>query len=225
MTALTIQAAPPYNKRPMSADDAALASAIRRLEERLQRDPASLAFAQLADLYRKVGRARDAVALCREGLARYPQYLTARLILVKALVADEALEAALAELRTLLTTASQDPQVHRLAADVYRRLGRIDTAVEHLETAVRIAPEDREARALLGLLQATPRTGGEGGGLGRVLADETFLTLTFGDLCLQQGLPEEAALVFTRILRKDPDNSRARAGLDAALRARLRRKG
>jgi hypothetical protein len=52
----------------MPVDDATAANAIRRQEERLQRDPTSLAFAQLADLYRKTGRPRDAISLCREGL-------------------------------------------------------------------------------------------------------------------------------------------------------------
>ena len=44
--------------------DDALAAAMRRHEERLARDPSSLAFAQLADLYRKAGRMPEAIALC-----------------------------------------------------------------------------------------------------------------------------------------------------------------
>src|SRR5881409_4431448 len=99
---LTMQTSAPYNRFDMSVDDPALAAAIRRHEERLARDPASLAFAQLADLYRKAGRTRDAVALCRDGLARYPHYTTARLILAKALAADEQLAAALVELNAIL---------------------------------------------------------------------------------------------------------------------------
>src|SRR5439155_1671900 len=85
---LTMQTRAPYNRFDMSVDDPALAAAIRRHEERLARDPASLAFAQLADLYRKAGRTRQAVAVCRNGLLRYPHYTTARLILVKALAAE-----------------------------------------------------------------------------------------------------------------------------------------
>ena len=49
-------------------DDRALAEAIRRHEERLARDPESLAFAQLADLYRKAGRTGDAVGASGTGL-------------------------------------------------------------------------------------------------------------------------------------------------------------
>lgn len=209
----------------MPVDDSAIPSAIRRQEERLARDPASLAFAQLADLYRKAGRTRDAVALCRDGLARYPHYTTARLILAKTLVAEGDLDAALAELRAILEVSPTDVQCHRLAAEVHRRRGHIDEAVTHLETAARLDPGDRESRALLGLLRAATPPSGDAGGLARVLSDDTFATVAFGSLCLEQGCVEEAAQVFTRILRKDPDNRAARESLEAALRGRARRKG
>jgi len=206
-------------------DDPALADAIRRQEERLQRDPGSLAFAQLADLYRKVGRTREAVTLCREGLARYPHYTTARLILAKALASEGTLAEALAETSAILEVAPKDVQAHRLAAELHRRLGRVDRAVVHLETALRLDPADRESRSLLALLRAAAPQGEDLSGLDRVLADDTFATVAFGTLCLEQGCVEEAAQIFTRILRKDPDNRDARAGLETTLRARQRRKG
>src|SRR3989442_14006262 len=118
---LTTETHRPYNRSDMSADDPALDAAIRRHEERLARDPASLAFAQLADLYRKAGRTRDAVALCRDGLARYPHYTTARLILAKALAAAGDLDAAAIELAAILTVSPKDVQCLRLAAEVHRR--------------------------------------------------------------------------------------------------------
>jgi len=205
------------------AEDPALAAAIRRQEERLQRDPASLAFAQLADLYRKAGRTADAITVCREGLARFPHYTTARLILAKAYQADGDAERALTELGAILEVSPRDVQPHRLAAEIHRRCGRLDQAVSHLESAVALDPGDRESRSLLGLLRASGP--GEASGLRRVLADDTFVTLAFGSLCLEQGLVDEAASVFTRLLRKDPDNSEARLRLEQTLRARLRRRG
>jgi len=208
----------------MAADDTALASAIRRQEERLQREPGSLAFAQLADLYRKAGRARDAISLCRDGLLRHPRYATARLILAKALVAEGALAEALAEVRAILELTPGDVPCHRLAAEIHRRSGRIDEAVAHLETVVRLDAGDRESRTLLGLLRATMPTG-EAGGLPRVLRDDTFATVAFGTLCLEQGCVEEAAQAFTRVLRRDPDHRQARERLETTLQARQRRKG
>jgi tetratricopeptide (TPR) repeat protein len=207
----------------MPVDDPAIAGAIRRQEERLAKDPTSLAFAQLADLYRKAGRTREAVTLCREGLQRYPHYTTARLILAKTQLAEGDLDGALTEIEAILTLSPKDVQCHRLAAEVHRRRGRIDVAVSHLERAVGLDPGDRESAALLGLLRAGTPAGD--GTIARLLGDDTFATVAFGTLCLEQGLADEAALVFTRILRSDPGNAAAREQLETALRARSRRKG
>jgi tetratricopeptide (TPR) repeat protein len=209
----------------MPGDDQTIASAIRRQEERLARDPASLAFAQLADLYRKAGRTRDAIALCRNGLTRYSHYTTARLILAKALVADGQLAPAQVELEAILEVSPKDVQCHRLAAEILRRLGHIDEAVRHLEAAVALDPSDRESQGQLSLLRAAAPPSSEATGLARVLSDDTFATVTFGALCLEQGCVEEAAQIFTRILRKNPDHREARDRLESALRARQRRKG
>ena len=207
------------------SEDRALADAIRRHEERLARDPESLAFAQLADLYRKAGRTADAIGLCREGLQRWPHYTTARLILAKTLLAEGQHDGALAELESILQTSPKDVQCHRLAAEVHRRAGRLDTAVTHLEKAVGLDPGDRESSTLLTLLRATTGAPSDAGGLARVLGDDTFATLSFGTLCLEQGLADEAAMVLTRVVRRSPDNAEARDRLEAALRARSRRRG
>lgn len=206
-----------------SPHELALAAAIRRYEERLAKDPASLGFALLADLYRKAGRVDDAVAACRDGLIRHPHYATARLILAKALLSRQDFAGALAEIDTILRSSPKDVQCHRLAAEVHRRLGRVDDAVQHLERAASLDPGDRESRALLGLLRAGAAAGDSG--VARLLADDTFVTAAFGTLCLDQGLADEATIVFTRLVRKDPDDVGAREQLETALRARSRRKG
>src|SRR5574342_605947 len=201
------------------------AGAIRRYEERLAKDPASLAFAPLADVYRRVGRTREAINLCREGLARFPHYTTARLILAKAHLDDGNPEAALAELGVILQSSPKDAQVHRLVAGIYRKAGRLEEARQHLERVVKLDAGDRESRLLLETLAAEGRTS-EGSPLGRVLADDTFATMSMGALCLEQGLSDEAAQIFLRLTRKNPGEARARAGLEEALRAKTqKRKG
>ena len=214
---------PTTERSATSVEDPAVAAAIRRHEERLQRDPTSLAFAQLADLYRKAGRTGEAIALCREGLTRYPHYTTARLILAKSHLAQDEFDRALGELAVILEVSPRDVQSHRLASEIHRRCGRLDQAVVHLESAVTLEPGDRESRALLGLLRASDL--GADSGLRRVLGDDTFVTPAFGALCLEQGLLDEAASVFTRMLRKNPEDAGARERLEETLRARLRRRG
>ena len=208
-----------------TADDTAQAAAIRRYEERLARDPSSLAFATLADLYRKAGRVAEAAALCRDGLQRVPHYTTARLILAKSLIASGDLDGALAELKVIADATPGDAQCQRLLAEVHRARGDVDGTVRHLQTAARLDPADRESRTALALLTAErPAAGGGEGGIARVLRDDTFATVTFGHICLEQGLVEEAATVFTRLLRRDPASGAAREGLEQALRARAPRK-
>ena len=105
---------------------------------------------------------------------------------------------------------------------MHRARGDVDATVRHLQAALRLDPADRESRAALALLTAAP-AGGESG-IARVLRDDTFVTVTFGNICLEQGLVEEAATVFTRLLRRDPANHAAREGLEGALRGRVPRK-
>src|SRR5262245_51826869 len=106
------------------ADDTG-AELIRRYEERLARDPDSLAWAPLADAHRKAGRPRQAIELCRDGLRRSPLYHTARLILAKALVDEGDGEAALAEIAAALDAGARDAGTHRLASEIHRRAGRL----------------------------------------------------------------------------------------------------
>jgi len=206
-------------------DDPATLSAIRRYEERLAKDPTSLAFAPLADAYRKTGRTRDAIRLCREGLERFPQYVTARLILAKALLDEGDGDGALTEVQAILADRPHEAQAHRLAGELHRRAGELGEAVRHLEQAVRLDPGDRESRALLDILGARGAVP-EGSALKQLLADDTFATLSFGTLCLEQGLIDEAAQVFLRLLIRDLGHARAREGLEEALRLKTqRRKG
>ncbi len=205
------------------AEDAVAASAIRRYEERLAKDPTSLAFAPLADLYRKAGRNRDAITLCRDGLRRYPHYTTARLILAKAYLSDGDQEGALGELNQVVAQSPNDLQAHRLLADLYRRRGDLDRAARHLERVVTLDPADREAARLRDLLKSGGAPG-EGSGLRKILEDDTFVTVSFGTICLEQGLPDEAAAIFLRVLKREPESQGAREGLEEALGGRSQRR-
>jgi tetratricopeptide (TPR) repeat protein len=208
-----------------AAEHLAAASSIRRYEERLARDPRSLAFAPLADLYRKAGRTREAIRLCREGLGRFPAYATARLILAKALSDAGDADGALGEVQAILDASPADVPAHRLASELHRRAGRLAEAVAHLRQVVALDANDRESRVLLEVLGGVASPS-EGSALRRVLADDTFVTLSFGGACLEQGLVDEAAQIFVRLLRKDPGHARARERLDEALRIKTqRRKG
>jgi tetratricopeptide (TPR) repeat protein len=216
---------PPPAGGDVKADESTAALTIRRYEERLAKDPGSLVFAPLADAHRKAGRAREAIRLCRQGLERFPGYGTARLVLAKALLDDGEPEAALTEVKTLLSGNPGDAAAHRLAAELLRRAGRLEESLVHLRQAASLDPSDRESRVLVEVLEGAGKVAGTSG-FARLLADDTFATMSFGAVCLEQGLADEGAQVFLRILRKEPGNVLAQAKLEDALRVKTqKRKG
>jgi tetratricopeptide (TPR) repeat protein len=96
---------------------------IQELERRVQQDPASIAFAQLADEYRRAGMYDKAVRVARAGLARHPGYLSARVTFGRALVELGQLDAAQKELDTALKSALENLAAIRALADIHQRRG------------------------------------------------------------------------------------------------------
>ena len=82
--------------------------AHKRLEElrrRVEKDPASIAFASLAEELRKAGEYDEAVRVCRTGLERHPTYLSARVTLGRALLSLQRYEEARTETEYVLHAA------------------------------------------------------------------------------------------------------------------------
>ena len=188
---------------------------IRHYEARLGREPSSQAFAALAEAYRRAGRSDEAIELCRQGLARFPSYATARFILAKALLDRADLGAARLEIEHFIEDEPDHEPALRLAAECALRLADPKAALRHLRRLAVLDPQDRGSQGQLRALEVA--VGGaanpEGGGLWSLLTDDTFATVTFGDLCVAQGLLDEATAIFSRILLRTPDHEIARARL------------
>src|SRR4029079_12583411 len=102
------------------------------LRRRVQADPASIAFAALAEEYRRVGRYDDAVETCRTGLLRHPAYLSARVTLGRALIETGDFDAAREELETVLRSAPESLAPIRGLAQIHERLGHSTEMDPHL---------------------------------------------------------------------------------------------
>jgi predicted Zn-dependent protease len=76
---------------------------IEELKRRVQSDPASIAFAALAEEYRRAGRFEEAIETCRTGLVRHPSYLSAHVTLGRALIEVGRVQDAREELEFVLT--------------------------------------------------------------------------------------------------------------------------
>jgi len=117
-------------------------SRIDDLRRRVQKDPASIAFAQLGEELRRAGELKEAVAVCRAGLARHPGYASARVTLGRALIDLNDLDNADAELRLVLKAAPDNLSAIRRRADIFRRRGDLEAALAHYRVALGLARND-----------------------------------------------------------------------------------
>jgi hypothetical protein len=117
-------------------------SRIEDLRRRIQKDPASIAFAQLAEELRRAGNFEESVEICRAGLAIHPGYLSARVTLGRALVELNHLDDAQAELEHVLASAPENLAALRGLAEINHRNGDLAAALEHYRAALALAKND-----------------------------------------------------------------------------------
>jgi tetratricopeptide (TPR) repeat protein len=115
---------------------------IEDLRRRVQKDPASIAFAQLAEELRRAHQLPAAVEVCRAGLALHPSYLSARVTLGRTLVELNELEHAEEELNIVLRSAPENLAAMRGLGEIYLRRGQEVQALAQFRTALAIARND-----------------------------------------------------------------------------------
>jgi tetratricopeptide (TPR) repeat protein len=123
---------------------------IAELRRRVERDPTSIAFAQLAEEYRRLGDYNEAVKTCRDGLARHPGYLSAQVTLGRALLELGEYAVARKQLEAVLKVAPDNLAAIRALADIHQRhLDVADPPEEpaHAEVAVPAAEQVVEPAA------------------------------------------------------------------------------
>jgi tetratricopeptide (TPR) repeat protein len=106
---------------------------IEELRRRVQADPASIAFAALAEEFRRVGRHEEAIEACRTGLQRHPSYLSARVTLGRALLETGQFAAAREELDYVLRAAPENLAAIRALAEIHARQRHAPEGIEHYD--------------------------------------------------------------------------------------------
>ena len=96
---------------------------IEELKRRVQMDPASIAFAALAEEYRRAGQYEEAISTCRAGLQRHPAYLSARVTLGRSLLELGRFADAREELEHVLRVAPENLAAIRGLAEIHHRGG------------------------------------------------------------------------------------------------------
>jgi len=117
---------------------------IEDLRRRVLTDPASIAFAQLAEECRRAGDHQEAVDVCRTGLAIHPGYTSARVTLGRALIQLNRLDEAKLEFERVLKLVPDNLTAIRGLAQVHERQGLLADALVQYQAALSLAPNDPE---------------------------------------------------------------------------------
>jgi len=107
---------------------------IEDLRRRVQVDPASIAFAALAEEYRRSRQFDDAIATCRTGLQRHPAYLSARVTLGRSLLEIGRYDEARQELEHVLRVAPENLAAIRALAEIHHRAGELPETDPHFSS-------------------------------------------------------------------------------------------
>jgi hypothetical protein len=110
------------------------------LRERLKAKPDSLAFARLADLYRKSGNIAQAIDLCMRGVEAHPDYCTGRIILGRCYLEQEHLDKAVDAFMDVCRIDRRNIVALKMLADIFMRQGFREKAGDLFSLLARIDP-------------------------------------------------------------------------------------
>lgn len=144
---------------------------LEELKRRVEADPASIAFASLAEEYRRAARFDEAVEASRAGLRFHPTYVSARVTLGRSLMELGLYDQAERELQVVARSTPDNLAARRALGDLYWRQADLLRALEQLRLAAGLAPGDGELTELVRELELEvaalpppaeePGTGGE----------------------------------------------------------------
>jgi tetratricopeptide (TPR) repeat protein len=202
---------------------------ILELRRRVQADPASLAFAQLAEELRREGENDEAVGVCRAGLQHHPGSLTARVTLGRALIELDRLDEAFTELTDVLDVVPGHLPAIRALAEVYQRRGLMSEALVHYRRALQLAQHDTDLEHEVERIQRTVAPAAPAAGEPAAPVEALF---DFDSLLAQLGQPAPAVdppllppldappMAAVETLELPPDHQDALAVVEQQLRER-----
>ena len=114
---------------------------IEQLRRRVEKNPASIGFAALAEEYRRAGWFDEAIAACRAGLEHNPAFLSPRVTLGRALIEIGELDQAKVELEYVLNAAPENLAAIRAMAEIHHRQGELSDEAAYSTMAESVAAE------------------------------------------------------------------------------------
>jgi tetratricopeptide (TPR) repeat protein len=127
---------------------------IEKLLRKLEKEPTSLLFLQLADEYRKEKMYEDALQVCWEGLRRHPNYWSARVTVGRIYREMGENDKSAEELEKVVKAVPDNLMANRILADIYMEQQRFGDALKRYRLVQMITPADQDVVASIRKIEA-----------------------------------------------------------------------
>ncbi len=213
---------------------------IKELTKKLEQNPDSMVFVQLADAYRRAGDLEKCVEICRAGLERHPTYTTARTILGRAYLDLNKLDEAASEFKKIEASDPENIVAQRMLGQIYMAKGMYADAITRHQKVLALDPDDNTAQEHLqeALIKAKQEPAGPGQPpagpapssapaepAAKPPTAEQSGTLKVAEIYIKKGALDEATEVLSEILAADPSNALARQKLKEIEERRRQKSG
>ena len=131
---------------------------ISALEERIEANPKSRSFLQLAEAYIELGKTDQAQALLSKGVEYYPYYLAARITLGQVQMEKGLLPEAISNFEFVSRTIPDNLIAQKSLAQLYYENNEMGKAKEAITVANSLSPDDSEILDLLGKINEPSTT-------------------------------------------------------------------
>jgi tetratricopeptide (TPR) repeat protein len=128
---------------------------IEKLQKKLEKEPNSLIFLQLAEEYRKEGYYEDALRACRDGLKRHPNYWSARVAMGRIFYEMADYEQARDELEKVIKAVPDNLLANKLLGDIYLQTDRPEDALKRYQIVQMLTPNDQDVVANIRKIEST----------------------------------------------------------------------
>jgi tetratricopeptide (TPR) repeat protein len=196
---------------------------FQTLLDRFNRSPESRIFAPLADAYRKKGDVEKAIKICEQGLQRFPDYASARVILGKCYYDNGASERSKTEFERVLELDSENMVALKFLGDIFFAEDNKEKAAGYYNELLSIDPKNKEVKKFLDQLseEFIPKSIdlNDDKNIERTTKETGPTTMTLAGIYAAQGYYSRALEVYEGVLKKDPGNREA-SGMIKQIKAR-----
>ncbi len=190
-----------------------LGDELQNLIERYERAGDSRLFAPLADAYRKKGDTVKAIEILEQGLERFPQYASGRVILGKCFYDTGATERAKAEFRRVLEIDADNMVALKYLGDILLAEERRPEAADCYRKLLAIDPLNEEVSRSLKEIEHSFVAKEIDLADGKRARDERprdLATITLAGIYAAQGYHNKALAIYRDVLAREPSNREAK---------------